>query len=406
MKIVLAFSGGLDTSFCIPWLKENYDAEIHAVSVDCYGLSGKESEEVLNRARHLGANHATLIDGVQTMYDNVISYLIKGNVLRDRTYPLCVGVERYIQAELIAGYMKDHHINNVAHGSTGAGNDQIRFDSALQASAAELGDINIISPIRDKELTRKDTTRFLQKRGFEIPASTTNYSINKGIWGTTIGGKETTTSTEALPFEAFPQLGDPQNHQQAGEQVAITFENGLPTAINVEEFDPPELLQKAESIGVKHNIGLGMHTGDTILGIKGRIGFEAPAAELLYATHRELEKLVLSKWQRHLKDQLADTYGMMLHEAKFYDPAMRDIEAFFDNSQQDVTGTVTVYVCNGNIIPQFVESPNDALSEGQATYGEHQSGWTGVEARAFSKLYSIAANPIPKKSDQKEETVS
>lgn len=393
MKIVLAFSGGLDTSFCIPWLKENYEAEIHAVMVDCYGLPEEEKSSIHNRAEHLGADHCTIIDGVTHLYDNVISNLIRGNVLRDRTYPLCVGAERYIQAELIAGYMKEHFITSVAHGSTGAGNDQIRFDSALTAATADLGEINIITPIRDKELTRKDTTDFLKARGFEVPDTTTNYSINKGIWGTTIGGKETTTATEALPFNAFPKLGDPQYHQQPGEQIEIEFHQGLPVAINGEQLKPSDLLQKAEELGIKHNIGLGMHTGDTILGIKGRIGFEAPAAELLYAAHRELEKLVLSKWQRHLKDQLADTYGMMLHEAKFYDPAMRDIEAFFHNSQQFVTGKVSVYACNGNVIPQKVDSAYDAMKYGQATYGEHQSGWTGVEARAFSKIYGMGSKP-------------
>ncbi len=398
MKIVLAYSGGLDTSFCIPYLKENYDAEIHAVMVDCYGLPDQDIRNVLNRAQHLGADQAQVIDGIHLLYDKVISFLIKGNVLRDRSYPLSVGAERYIQAEVIAEYMKYNDITHVAHGSTGAGNDQIRFDSALQAATSDFAEIEIISPIRDKELTRQDTTQFLQSRGFEVPTSTTEYSINKGIWGTTIGGKETTTATKALPFEAYPNLGDPQLHQQESEHISITFEDGLPIAVNGKKMKSAELLKAVEALGIKHNIGLGMHTGDTILGIKGRVGFEAPAAEILYTAHRELEKLVLSKWQRHIKDQLADTYGMLLHEARFYDPAMRDIEAFFDSSQEYVTGTVTMYACNGNLIPQYTESPHDAIANGQATYGEKQSGWTGVEARAFSKLYGLGSNPKPASS--------
>ncbi len=396
MKIVLAYSGGLDTSFCIPYLKEQYNAEVHAVMVDCYGLPDQQIREVLNKAQELGADQAEVIDGVHHLYDKVISYLIKGNVLRDRSYPLSVGAERYIQAELIAGYMKYHEIPNVAHGSTGAGNDQVRFDSALKAATSDIGEIEIISPIRDKELTRQDTTAFLKSHGFDVPDKTTDYSINKGIWGTTIGGKETTTATQALPFEAYPNLGDPQLHNQESEHISISFEKGHPVAVNGKKMKEAELLKKVEELGIKHNIGLGMHTGDTILGIKGRIGFEAPAAEVLYTAHRELEKLVLSKWQRHLKDQLADTYGMMLHEARFYDPAMRDIEAFFDSSQQHVTGTVTMYACNGNLIPQYTESPYDAMAQGQATYGEKQSGWTGEEARAFSKLYGLGSNPKSK----------
>lgn len=387
-KVVLAYSGGLDTSFCIPYLKETEGAEVHAVLVDCLGMSPPQIEAIEKKAYDLGAEKFVCVPAFQTLYQRIISFLIKGNVLRDRTYPLSVGAERFIQAEEVAKYALSIGTNIIAHGSTGAGNDQVRFDVALRALVSN---VQILTPIRDKELTRKDTTAFLRERGFEVAEKTTSYSINDGIWGTTIGGKETTNSEEALPFDAFPHLKSPDSFTLPSEEIEISFKDGLPVALNGIELSPPQLLQSLLEAGRKHGIGRGMHLGDTILGIKGRIGFEAPVATILYAAHKELEKLVLSKWQRQLKDNLADTYGMLLHEGHYYDPAMRDIEAFFDSSQKKVEGRVTLYLGHGNVFPLSASSPNSLMNASFAKYGEEISGWTGEEARAFSKLYGLSS---------------
>jgi len=387
-RIVLAYSGGLDTSFCIPYLKEKYDAEIHAVTVDCIGVNAEETDQLHQKALLYGADAFASLDGLNPLFDRIFSPLIKGNVLKDRTYPLCVGSERFIQALLIVEYARSIEADAVAHGSTGAGNDQIRFDVALRTLAPEL---EIITPIRDEELTRHDTTSFLRDRGFDVPQKTTDYSINRGIWGTTVGGKETTVSNQALPLNAWPELPVPHLMDDEPEEITIGFENGLPTTINDHLYSPIEMLHAIRDIGIKHGIGRGMHLGDTILGFKGRVGFEAPVATIIYAAHRELEKLVLSKWQRHLKDHLADQYGLMLHEGQYFDPVMRDIEAFFDSTQHAVTGEVTLYLYRGNIQPMKSDSPNNLMNSPVARYGEEATGWTGTEARAYSKLYSIAS---------------
>lgn len=386
--IVLAYSGGLDTSFCIPYLKETFGAEVHAVMADTLGLSPDQVDTLRKKALHHGADHFECIPSFDLLYDRILSYLIKGNVLRDRTYPLSVGAERFIQAEQIAEYAKRIGTNRIAHGSTGAGNDQVRFDVALYAL---IPGVEIITPIRDQGFTRTYTTAFLRERGFEVADKTTSYSINDGIWGTTIGGKETMNTTEALPFDAFPALGDPMTFNETPELVTIGFESGLPVSINGEVQKPFELLKNIQHLGRKHGIGRGMHLGDTILGIKGRIGFEAPVAQILYFAHRELEKLVLTKWQRQLKDQQSDIYGMLLHEGQYYDPVMRNIEAFFDSTQERVTGEVTLYLGRGVVFHQTTTSPNTLIRKGIATYGEDASGWTGAEARAFSKLTGITS---------------
>lgn len=386
--IVLAYSGGLDTSFCIPYLKEKYGAEVHAVLVDCLGMSDTQIALIREKAYSLGASNFEAIPAFDAMYRRIISYLIKGNVLRDRTYPLSVGAERFIQAEKVAEYAFKIKSNRIAHGSTGAGNDQVRFDVALRTL---LKDVDIITPIRDNHFSRKYTTAYLQKRGFEVSEKTTSYSINDGIWGTTIGGKETVGSDNPLPFDAFPYLKDPIDFTHEPETISITFMGGLPVALNGKMLSPLNFLREILAIGRKHGIGRGMHLGDTILGIKGRIGFEAPVATILYFAHKELEKLVLTKWQRHYKDMLADTYGMLLHEGQFYDPAMRDIEAFFDSSQNTVEGTVNLYVGNGILFSRGVTSPNSLMNAAVAKYGEESSGWTGEEARAFSKLTGLTS---------------
>jgi argininosuccinate synthase len=387
-KIVLAYSGGLDTSFCIPYLNEVHDAQVYAVMVDCLGMDLESIKSAKERALILGAHTFDCIPAYNKLYDKIISNLIKGNVLRDRTYPLSVGAERFIQAEEVAIFAKKIDATAVAHGSTGAGNDQVRFDVALRTL---LPGAEIITPIRDNHLTRKNTTEFLRERGFDVAEKTTSYSINDGIWGTTIGGKETTVSAEALPFEAFPHLKNPELFTEPAEILELKFEAGLPVAVNGNVLAPVDVLRYLLEVGRKHGIGRGMHLGDTIIGIKGRIGFEAPVAAILYAAHRELEKLVLTKWQRQLKDTLADQYGMLLHEGHYYDPVMRDIEAFFDSTQTAVSGMSKLYLGYGNIFPLGSDSENSLMKSEIARYGEESSGWSGQEARAFSKLYGLSS---------------
>jgi argininosuccinate synthase len=385
-NIVLAYSGGLDTSFCIPYLAEKYDAEIHAVTVDCGSIDTANAGDLEAKAKKLGAASFTMADGKPMLVDKVIKYLIFGNVLRDRTYPLCVGSERFVQAVEVIKKAREIGADAIAHGSTGAGNDQVRFDVALRALFPE-GEI--ITPIRDEAISRQFATDFLKARGFDVPVKTTQYSINKGIWGTSIGGKETAGSKQALPFEAFPEMPVPAGVPDAPETISIGFEKGIPVSLNGEKLTFLEIIERVRALGTRLGIGRGMHLGDTILGFKGRIGFEAPAATILYAAHRELEKLVLSKWQRHTKDQLADQYGMLLHEGQFFEPVMRNIESFLESSQETVTGEVSLYGYKGSLFPLSSASPNSLMERSPAKYGEEAGGWTGLEARAFCKLYAI-----------------
>lgn len=396
-KIVLAYSGGLDTSFCIPYLKEKYQTEVHAITVDCMGLSTEEKEELQKKAISHGADHFDCLDGTLMLFDRIIRPLIMGNVLKDRTYPLSVGSERFVQALLITKYAFSVGADAVAHGSTGAGNDQIRFDVALRTLAP---DLQIITPIRDEQLTRYDTTAFLRASGYEVPQKTTDYSINRGIWGTTVGGKETTVSDQALPMNAWPELPVPHEMSDTPEEISIRFAKGIPTHINGAAMKPLQLLHELRRIGIQHGIGRGMHLGDTILGFKGRVGFEAPVATIVYAAHRELEKLTLSKWQRHFKDHLADQYGLMLHEGLYFDPLMRDIEAFFESTQIVVDGEVSLYIYRGNILPTKSSSPNSLMNSNVARYGEDAAGWTGLEARAYAKLYSISSQVTARSKGQ------
>ncbi|HKJ34591.1 MAG TPA: argininosuccinate synthase [Balneolales bacterium] len=398
-KIVLAYSGGLDTSFCIPYLTDKYNAEIYTVTVDCAGLSEQDKNDLESQALKLGAKSHTTIDGTQLLYDQVLSYLIKGNVLRDRTYPLSVGSERFIQAKLAAEFASAIGADAIAHGSTSAGNDQIRFDTALKTLNP---DLEIITPIRDEQFTRAYQTEFLKKYDVHFSSKKSPYSINSGLWGTTVGGHETLTSEKPLPFEAFPHLPEPENLNDTPEVVSFSFEEGLPTAVNGISMTPLTLLKHLENLGIAHGIGRGMHTGDTIIGIKGRIGFEAPVATLLYTAHSELEKIVLTKWQRHLKNMLSDHYGMMLHEAQYFDPVMRDIEAFFDQSQKHVTGTIDLHLYHGSIFPQGASSPFSLMKSKKALYGEQSQLWSGEEAKAFSKIYglsSVLSNQLANKQE-------
>jgi argininosuccinate synthase len=386
MAIVLAFSGGLDTSFCVPYLQETYDTPVHTVTVDTGGVTADDRADIEARAAELGAAAHHFVDGCQALYDHHLSYLIKGNVLRGGVYPLCVGPERIVQAQAVAEVANDVGASTIAHGSTGAGNDQVRFDVALQMVG---DDLEILAPIRSLGLSREESTAFLKERGFSVPADTTDYSINRGLWGTTVGGKETLTTQEPLPEDAYPDTVPPTEAPDTPLDLTITFENGLPVALDGEAMGGVELVETLNEIGGRHGVGRDIHVGDTILGIKGRVGFEAPAPVILVTAHRELEKVVLSKWQQVQKEQLGSFYGRLLHEAQYFDPVMRDVEAFLDNSQDVVSGTVTVQLYKGSAKVQGVDSPHSMFDAGTATYGEENTLWDGRDAEGFTTLAAV-----------------
>ena len=388
MSIVLAFSGGLDTSFCVPYLHETYKCPVHTVTVNTGGVVPDEAAAIEARALELGAASHHLIDGRQALYEDHLSYLIKGNVLRGAVYPLCVGPERVVQAQGVVDVAEEVGATTVAHGSTGAGNDQVRFDVALQI----LGDdLEILAPIRELGLTRQASTDFLTEHGFDVPADTTTYSINRGLWGTTVGGQETLDSKAPLPDAAYPDTVAPMDAPDEPETLTIQFEAGLPVALNGEAMDGVTLIETLNDLAGQHGVGRDIHVGDTILGIKGRVGFEAPAAVTLITAHRELEKVVLSKAQQIHKAHLGDWYGQMMHEAQYFDPVMRDIEAFLDSSQAVVSGTVTVHLYKGHVTVQGVTSPHSMFDNAMATYGEENSLWSGRDAEGFTTLAGVSS---------------
>lgn len=383
MSIVLAFSGGLDTSFCVPFLAETYKADVITVTVNTGGHSGDQHEFLERKARNLGAVKHITIDARDHLYENVISHLIRGNILKGSVYPLCVGPERVSQSVKIAEIANELGADTIAHGSTGAGNDQIRFDMALQLLAP---DKKIIAPIREFALTRAQTTEYLTSRGFEVSTKTTDYSINEGLWGTTIGGKETHTPGQPLPDSAYPLTNSVNDCPNDAVEITIGFENGLPVSIDGVVMGGVSIVESLNKIGALHGIGRGMHVGDTILGIKGRIGFEAPAAYVLLAAHRELEKIVLTKWQLFQKTQTADLYGMLLHEGQYFDPVMRDIEAYLASSQHVVEGNVHVRLHKGNLQVLSCTSRYSLFDTGVAVYGEENAGWGPEDAKGFGVI--------------------
>jgi argininosuccinate synthase len=386
MAIVLAFSGGLDTSFCVPYLRETYDAPVHTVTVDTGGVTAEDRSAIEARAMELGASQHHFVDGCQSLYDDHLSYLIKGNVLRGGVYPLCVGPERIVQARGVAEVAQAVGASRVAHGSTGAGNDQVRFDVALQMAD---DDLEVLAPIRRLGLSRDESTAFLEERGVSVPSDTTDYSVNRGLWGTTVGGKETLTSKAPLPEDAYPDTVPPTQAPDAPQELTITFEAGLPVALDGEALGGVDLVETLTEIGGRHGVGRDIHVGDTILGIKGRVGFEAPAAQILITAHRELEKVVLSKWQQVRKKQMGSFYGRLLHEGQYFDPVMRDVEAFLDHSQDVVGGTVTVKLYKGTVKVQGVDSPHSLFDASMATYGEENALWDGRDAEGFTTLAAV-----------------
>lgn len=380
-KLVLAYSGGLDTSFCIPYLKEQgYD--IDAVTIDTGGFLQDEKDEIKKRAFELGASNYECIDISKQYYDKCLRFLLYGNILRNNTYPLSVSSERAFQALAILNYCQKIDAKYVAHGSTGAGNDQIRFDLMFQSLAP---DIEIITPIRDNSLSRQEEVDYLAKHGVIWSEEKKNYSINVGIWGTSVGGKETLTSDKALPESAYPS----QITNKESEGISISFNKGEVAALNGESFTHPiELIKKLESIASAYGIGRDTHVGDTIIGIKGRVGFEAASAMILIKAHHLLEKHILSKWQSHWKQQLADWYGMMLHEGQFLDPVMRNMESFIEDTQQNVTGEVFITLKPYQFLLNGISSPFDLMRSEFGQYGEMNKGWTAEEAKGFIKILS------------------
>ncbi len=378
-KVVLAYSGGLDTSFCIKYLSEDMGMEVHAVTVDTGGFDAAERAALEQRAHMLGAASWTLIDAVQSYYDQCIKYLIFGNVLRNHTYPLSVSAERLFQAIQTAKFAQKIGAQAVAHGSTGAGNDQVRFDLAFQVLAPEL---EIITPIRDLKLSRQEEVSYLRKHGISIAWEKAQYSINKGLWGTSVGGAETLTSHKPLPSEAWPT----QPEATAPRVVTLKFESGELRGIDDRVLEPVAAIRQLESLAAPYAVGRGMHVGDTIIGIKGRVGFEAAAPLIIIGAHQLLEKHVLTKWQQYWKDQLATWYGMMLHEGQFFDPLMRNIEAFFADSQQHVTGKVWVRLEPLRFELQGIESPFDLMQSDMGQYGEMNEGWSGQDVKGFTRI--------------------
>ncbi len=379
-KVVLAYSGGLDTSFCIQHLTQEKGMEVHALTVNTGGFTQDEVEGLEKRAYKLGAASFKCIDAVCDYYDRCIKFLIYGNVLRNNTYPLSVSAERMFQALEVANYARLVGADAVAHGSTGAGNDQVRFDLVFNI----LGDdLEIITPIRDLELSRSEEIDYLIKNGIDWSWEKAKYSINQGLWGSSVGGAETLTSHESLPEEAFPT----QLEKEKPESVTLHFEEGELTGINDERFDHPvEAIEALQTIAGPFAIGRDTHVGDTIIGIKGRVGFEAAAPLIILKAHHLLEKHTLTKWQQYWKEQLANWYGMLLHEGQFLDPVMRNIETFLSDTQGSVTGKVHVRLLPYRFELQGIESDYDLMSSEFGHYGEMNKGWSGADVRGFTKV--------------------
>lgn len=380
-KVVLAFSGGLDTSYCVKYLSEEKGFEVHTLTVNTGGFDKQEVAEIEKRARYLGvASHKT-VDETKNYYDTVLRFLIYGNVLKNNTYPLSVSAERMSQALATANYAREIKADAVAHGSTGAGNDQVRFDMILNILVPG---IEIITPIREMKLSREAEIEYLRAKGVEMDFTKSMYSINKGIWGTSVGGKETLSSLGMLPEEAWPT----KVTKTADELVKLTFEKGELVAINDRKFNhPTEAIQELQAIAGPFGIGRDIHVGDTIIGIKGRVGFEAAAPMLIIKGHHALEKHVLTKWQLSWKDQLAQFYGNWLHEGQYLDPVMRDLEAFLTSTQKHVSGEVHIQLFPYRFQVLGIESPFDLMSSKFGKYGEMNLGWSGDDVKGFSKIF-------------------
>ncbi|WP_396596987.1 argininosuccinate synthase [Dokdonia sp. R86516] len=378
-KLILAYSGGLDTSYCVKYFTAEMGYEVHAVSVNTGGFTDQEIANNKEKALALGATSYTNIDAITTFYDTVVKYLIFGNVLKNNSYPLSVSAERIVQAIEIAKFAKAQNADAIAHGSTGAGNDQVRFDMTFQTIVPEL---EIITPIRDQTLSRKQEIDYLQSHGISWSWEKAQYSINQGLWGTSVGGAQTLTSHQTLPEDAYPS----QLEASDSQTLKIGFTQGEPTSLNGKQGLPVEIIEQLEDIASKYAIGRGMHVGDTIIGIKGRVGFEAAAPIIILEAHRTLEKHTLSKWQLQHKENIALWYGTHLHEGLYLEPVMRDFEAFLQSSQNTVTGEVEVVLHPYRFDVVGITSDYDLMQSKVASYGEENQGWTAAEAKGFIKI--------------------
>ncbi len=378
-KVVLAFSGGLDTSYCVKYLKLEKGLSVHAAIVNTGGFDNEELDDIKDRANELGADEFTVLEETENFYTNCLKYLIFGNILRNNTYPLSVSAERVFQAIALVNYAKKINAGFIAHGSTGAGNDQVRFDLVFQILAPE---IEIITPIRDQKLSRKAEIDYLAAHGAAQDWEKAKYSINKGLWGTSVGGDETLTSHLALPEKAFPT----QLKNTEPQQVKIKFKQGELCELNDQELSPVDIIQQLEQIAQPYAIGRDIHVGDTILGIKGRVGFEAAASLIIIKAHHSLEKHVLGKWQQYWKEQLANWYGMMVHEGQFLDPVMRNIESFLQDSQTNVEGTVYVDLAPYRFQIAGIKSKYDLMQSDFGQYGEMNNAWTAEDVKGFTKI--------------------
>lgn len=382
-KLVLAYSGGLDTSYCAKYLSKDKGFEVHAVSVNTGGFSKEEIANIQEKALQLGASTYTSIDAVQTFYDKVVKYLIFGNVLKNNTYPLSVSAERIVQAIEIVNHAKKVGASYIAHGSTGAGNDQVRFDMIFQIIAPE---IEIITPIRDNKLSREAEIAYLKENGVDYPWEKAKYSINRGLWGTSVGGEETLTSHSALPDTAYPS----QLKETTPSEVKLTFKKGELIAIDGKENTPVNNIIALDALASKYAIGRDIHVGDTIIGIKGRVGFEAPASLIIIKAHHLLEKHTLSKWQQFQKEQQGNFYGMLLHEGNYLDEVMRNIEVFLTDTQKNVSGDVFVSLHPYRFQLNGISSKHDLMNASFGSYGEMNKGWTADDAKGFIKILSNA----------------
>ena len=384
--ILLAYSGGLDTSFCVPWLKETYDRPVVTVTVDTGGLDSASTDDLARRSAALGAREHVTVDGRASFFDQVLRYLIFGNIRRGHLYPLCVGAERVIQAQTMARIASELGSDTVAHGCTAAGNDQVRFEVALRTLNP---DLHILAPVRDNTWARTDQLAYLEKHALPMPPGGGAYSINRGLWGVTIGGRETLGSSESIPESAWELSQGAFDTPRAAERHVLSFDAGVPVALDGDVLDCIALLEALEALGAPFGIGRGIHLGDTVLGTKGRVAFEAPAAEIVLTAHRELEKLTLSGSQQRLKDQVAANYGELVHVGQHLDPACRDAEALLSSSQARVSGEVNLLLRPGQVFVEGVVSPHSLMAASRGAYGEAAGEWNASDAVGYSKLLSL-----------------
>jgi len=384
--IVLAYSGGLDTSFLVPWVAEQYRRPVITVTVDTGGIDAVAAATLRERALALGAVAHHQVDARSDYFEQVLRFLIMGNVRRGQLYPLCVGAERVMQAQTIAHMARKLGTHSIAHGCTAAGNDQVRFEVALRTLAP---DLEIIAPVRDCGFKRQQELDYLQQRGLPVPPFGAAYSTNRGLWGVTIGGTETLTSKGSIPESAwvlsrhaFDQPALPQHH-------TLRFEHGRPVGLDGKAMNAVALIERLEALAAPFGVGRGIHLGDTIIGTKGRVAFEAPAAEVLLSAHRELEKLVLTARQQRIKESVALPYGDWVHEGQLLDPVCRDIEALLLCSQQRVSGDVHVLLRPGSVFIEGVESPYSLMAASKGVYGESAGEWTPADALGFSKIVAL-----------------